>query len=218
MTFWTDERKATAERLYREGWSSSQIAREVGAVSRNAVLGMLHKKKVARSRPSEPARPKPRTAWSDMSPPEKLALIRDGLAKGLSAKAIAAGVGASAQVVTSYGNKHGLRFTPADRAAERRTIHAGNIVARLATRAEETPRPMPIAPPAPFASRNVPLLDLKADDCRFMEGDPRAPGAGFCGHPRRFGSPYCAWHHSRCYSAVFDRRAGLADHVQAEAA
>lgn len=212
MTFWTEERKTEAERLWRAGWSADAIAAQLNAVSRNAVIGLLHRKKLARRTIAlAAATPKAASAWSAMSQTEKLTLIREGLAENLSAKEIAATAGVPPQTVVSYGNKHGLRFLPPELAAERRTIHAGNIVARIATRAEEKPASLPVAPMAPVVSRNVALLDLKAEDCRYLAGDPRDPAAGFCGHPRQPGSSYCAWHHRACYHRPDPtRRADLA--------
>ena len=40
---WTDERVETLRRLWGEGLSASQIATELGGVSRNAVIGKVHR-------------------------------------------------------------------------------------------------------------------------------------------------------------------------------
>lgn len=214
---WTEERKTEAERLWRDGWSADAIAAQLGAVSRNAVIGLLHRKKLARrSIALAAAQPRATTAWSAMSQAEKLALIRESLAEGLSAKAIAAMVGVPPQTVTSYGNKHGLRFVPAQLAEERRHIGSSALVIKLAAQPDSRPplaRPAP--PPAPLPSLKVALLDLKAEDCRYIDGDPRAEHS-YCGHPRQPGSSYCAWHHRVCYSAVSEHRPDLeAKHQEA---
>ena len=63
---WTDERVATLEKLWLEGLSASQVARQLGGVTRNAVIGKVHRLGLAgrvaasaprRARPSRPARP-----------------------------------------------------------------------------------------------------------------------------------------------------------------
>jgi GcrA cell cycle regulator len=43
-------------------------------------------------------------------------------------------------------------------------------------------------------SRNVSLIDLKPNDCRYPDGDPPA----FCGHPKLKDFSYCASHHALC--------------------
>lgn len=40
---WTDDRVDTLTRLWRDGLSASQIARDLGGVTRNAVIGKVHR-------------------------------------------------------------------------------------------------------------------------------------------------------------------------------
>ena len=40
---WTDERVERLKRLWAEGLSASQIAAQLGGVSRNAVIGKVHR-------------------------------------------------------------------------------------------------------------------------------------------------------------------------------
>jgi GcrA cell cycle regulator len=40
---WTDERVETLKKLWQEGLSASQIAAEIGGVTRNAVIGKVHR-------------------------------------------------------------------------------------------------------------------------------------------------------------------------------
>ncbi len=40
---WTDERVELLKRLWGEGLSASQIAAEIGGVTRNAVIGKVHR-------------------------------------------------------------------------------------------------------------------------------------------------------------------------------
>ena len=40
---WTDERVETLKRMWTEGQSASQIAKELGGVTRNAVIGKVHR-------------------------------------------------------------------------------------------------------------------------------------------------------------------------------
>jgi len=55
---WTDEQVATLTKLWVDGLSASQIAKQLGGVSRNAVIGKVHRLGLAgRAAPSQPARP-----------------------------------------------------------------------------------------------------------------------------------------------------------------
>jgi GcrA cell cycle regulator len=55
---WTDERIETLKKLWLDGLSASQIAKQLGGVTRNAVIGKVHRLGLSgRAAPSQPARP-----------------------------------------------------------------------------------------------------------------------------------------------------------------
>lgn len=61
---WTDDRVAELRRLWEAGWSCSQIAAELGGVTRNAVIGKVHRlelqaRKTVRVVARVPKAPKP---------------------------------------------------------------------------------------------------------------------------------------------------------------
>ncbi len=72
---WTDERVALLKKLWQEGLSASQIAKQLGSVTRNAVIGKVHRLGLAgRVTPTRPARrpqrtPRPRPAAVQAQPP-----------------------------------------------------------------------------------------------------------------------------------------------------
>ena len=52
---WTDERVAILKKLWLEGLSASQIAKQLGGVTRNAVIGKVHRLGLSgRATPSQP--------------------------------------------------------------------------------------------------------------------------------------------------------------------
>jgi len=58
---WTDERVETLKKLWAEGHSASQIAAELGGVTRNAVIGKVHRLGLAgRAKSPSSAAPRPR--------------------------------------------------------------------------------------------------------------------------------------------------------------
>lgn len=61
---WTDERVELLKKMFQDGLSASQIAKQLGGVTRNAVIGKVHRLGLnGRATPSKPAlrapRPKP---------------------------------------------------------------------------------------------------------------------------------------------------------------
>ena len=55
---WTDERVEMLKKLWLDGLSASQIAKQLGGVTRNAVIGKVHRLGLSgRATPSQPQRP-----------------------------------------------------------------------------------------------------------------------------------------------------------------
>src|ERR1700760_1375049 len=55
---WTDERVELLKKLWLDGLSASQIAKQLGGVTRNAVIGKVHRLGLSgRAAPSQPSRP-----------------------------------------------------------------------------------------------------------------------------------------------------------------
>jgi GcrA cell cycle regulator len=55
---WTDERVDLLKKLWLDGLSASQIAKQLGGVTRNAVIGKVHRLGLSgRAAPSQPSRP-----------------------------------------------------------------------------------------------------------------------------------------------------------------
>ncbi|HYF22638.1 MAG TPA: GcrA family cell cycle regulator [Caulobacteraceae bacterium] len=75
---WTDERVATLKKLWLEGLSASQIAKQLGGVTRNAVIGKVHRLGLSgRAAPSQPSRPvyrpqRPRPAVAAQPAPRRV--------------------------------------------------------------------------------------------------------------------------------------------------
>jgi len=55
---WTEDRVSVLKKLWLEGLSASQIAKQLGGVTRNAVIGKVHRLGLSgRAAPSQPSRP-----------------------------------------------------------------------------------------------------------------------------------------------------------------
>lgn len=74
LTNWTDDRVEQLKNLWTEGLSASQIARAMGGVTRNAVIGKVHRLGLAgRATPSRSDRPRlpmaPKISMRTHTPP-----------------------------------------------------------------------------------------------------------------------------------------------------
>lgn len=76
---WTDERVELLKKLWQDGLSASQIAKQLGGVTRNAVIGKVHRLGLSgRATPSKPARnvykaPRPARPAQAPSAPRRMA-------------------------------------------------------------------------------------------------------------------------------------------------
>jgi GcrA cell cycle regulator len=76
---WTDERVELLKKLWQDGLSASQIAKQLGGVTRNAVIGKVHRLGLSgRATPSKPARnvfkaPRPARPAQTPSAPRRVA-------------------------------------------------------------------------------------------------------------------------------------------------
>ncbi|MBZ0230036.1 MAG: GcrA cell cycle regulator [Bauldia sp.] len=68
---WTDERVELLKKLWIDGLSASQIAAQLGGVTRNAVIGKVHRLNLSgRAKPASTT-PRPRKAGRAASPPPR---------------------------------------------------------------------------------------------------------------------------------------------------
>lgn len=71
---WTEDRVAVLSKLWAEGLSASQIAKQLGGVTRNAVIGKVHRLGLSgRATPSRPSRKKPSAPRATASAPRTTA-------------------------------------------------------------------------------------------------------------------------------------------------
>jgi GcrA cell cycle regulator len=225
---WTDERIEKLTQMWEGGATASQIADDLGGVSRNAVIGKAHRLGL-KARPSpvksnerpDPVVPEPTVA---AAPPVPVTPV--------VAKPVAPVVAVAPPVIEAE---------PAPRpvvAPVERPIVAAPVapVAEAAPGAEPLPPPPPRIvsvgpggflrqgpgdqqapiPPAP-PRRLVPakpsadisgktsLLDLNDRICRWPMGHPGEPDFHFCGVKVNPGFPYCVDHCGRAYQAQLPR-------------
>jgi GcrA cell cycle regulator len=206
---WTDERIDRLKAMWTKGATASQIAEELGGVSRNAVIGKAHrlglesrpspvkageeKEKKAKAAPA-PKAPKPVAAKPAPSPAEP---------KFSAAEAPRpATTDAPAQPKASGSNAPQMQY---------RSVGPGGFIRQGPgdTQAPIPPAPprrlVPAKPSADVADKTS-LLDLNDRVCRWPMGHPGEPDFHFCGQPSNPGYPYCVAHCGVAYQAQLPRR------------
>jgi GcrA cell cycle regulator len=201
---WTDQRIDQLKTLWEKGLTASQIADELGGVSRNAVIGKAHRLGL-KSRPSpvkanEPEKkvaPK-KAAAAPIAKPTAPAPMRERVgAPSAAAPQPAGGAVPQAQSnaapmprIVSIGPGGFMRQGPGD---------------QQAPIPPAPPRRLVPAKPSPEMANKTSLLDLNERVCRWPMGHPGEADFHFCGVAVNPGFPYCVEHCGRAYQAQLPR-------------
>lgn len=213
---WTEERIEKLTKMWEGGATASQIAEELGGVSRNAVIGKAHRlglkarpspvkpnEKPEASAPKAPrpeaaappppvaeARPAPRPAAPAPAPAEPRADAPPAAAARPAPAADAPAPAAPQPRIVSVGPGGFLRQGPGD---------------QQAPIPPAPPRRLVPARPSPEIADKTSLLDLNDRICRWPMGHPGEPDFHFCGDKVNPGFPYCVAHCGRAYQAQLPR-------------
>ncbi len=175
---WSDERVELLKKLWSEGLSASQIATAMGGVTRNAVIGKVHRLGLSgRAKSPSGGAQKPRKSVSVATP-----------------RGVATNARASASIPLVQGN---TALAAVAVAAERPVeTPAPAAVAAVAT------SPAIAAP----ESQRVTIMELRENMCRWPMGDPTTADFCFCGNRTTPGIPYCTFHSRIAYQPPERRR------------
>ena len=218
---WTDERIDKLTKMWEGGATASQIADELGGVSRNAVIGKAHRLGL-KARPSpvkaneKPARP---AAPKKVKPAEERA---PAPAPQAAAPVVRAAPAAPATPAPTPAPRAPEPAPAAPQAADApppaptgpRVVSVGPG-GFLRQGPGDQQQPIPPAPPrrlvpakpSPEIADKTSLLDLSDRVCRWPMGHPGEPDFHFCGDKVNPGFPYCVEHCGRAYQAQLPRGA-----------
>ncbi len=203
---WTDERVETLKKMWAEGQSASQIAKELGGVTRNAVIGKVHRLGLSN-----------RVGGTAGKDDEDEAPV----AAPVAAPPVAAPRVEAAKPVEPAPRP----AEPRPVAAERPAVAAApvsNHVAVIPMRKQIIPAGQPL-PPQPSANeispealasvrevekhaKRISLMELTERTCKWPIGDPATDEFWFCGLPSQTGKPYCEAHVGVAFQPMSARR------------
>ena len=183
---WTDERVETLKKMWGEGQSASQIAKELGGVTRNAVIGKVHRLGLsnrATSNSSTKSEAKPKAAPK------------------AEAKA-AAPKEAPAPKAAEPAAEKPSNVTP----LRRQIIPAGQPLPPQPSANEISPEALARVSEVEKKAKKLTLLELTERTCKWPVGDPATPDFWFCGLPTQTGKPYCEAHVGVAFQPMNSRR------------
>ncbi|MFY9240119.1 MAG: GcrA family cell cycle regulator [Roseovarius sp.] len=189
---WSDERVELLKKMWGEGQSASQIAKELGGVTRNAVIGKVHRlglsnrnggggSSTASANTEAKAKPAPKAA----KPAKPKAAP-----KPEAAPAAAEAPAHAPAVVT--------RIKP--------IIPAGQPLPPQPSTNEIDPKALAKVTEVEKKAKRLNLMELTSRTCKWPVGDPATDDFWFCGLPSQAGKPYCEAHVGVAFQPMSARR------------
>jgi GcrA cell cycle regulator len=216
---WTDERIDRLTEMWASGMTASQIADELGGVSRNAVIGKAHRLGLqARPSPVKPNEPAPaQPAQAETATPAPSADVPATTALEVDGTPPFDLDDADEADDTS---KQAAAPAPLPQPIDPSTVPAQPRVVSIGPGGfvrqgpGEQQAPIPPAPPrrlvpakpSPEIANKTGLLDLNERICKWPIGHPGEPDFHFCGNAANPGFPYCVQHCGVAYQAQLPRR------------
>ncbi len=197
---WTDERVEVLKTMWGEGKSASQIAKELGGVTRNAVIGKVHRLGLSNRT----------SAASAKTAAPKGKSLKDS---GTTSAAKAPDPSSSPKQAETPSEAQGqpqeqTRNLPIP--PRRPIIKAGQPLPPQPSANEVSAEALANVKEVEKTAKRLHLMELTERTCKWPVGDPATDDFWFCGHPVQPGKPYCEAHVAVAFqpmSARRDRRA-----------
>jgi GcrA cell cycle regulator len=177
---WTDDRVEVLKKMWGEGQSASQIAKELGGVTRNAVIGKVHRLGLSNRAGSSSAA----TAKKEAKP------------KATSKTASAPKTKVEPKTEPAIKPRPASEGKP-NFPARRQIIPAGQPL---------PPQPSAKVNEVEKKAKKIGLMELTERTCKWPVGDPATEDFWFCGLPVQQGKPYCEAHVGVAFQPMSSRR------------
>jgi GcrA cell cycle regulator len=183
---WTDERVEMLKKMWGEGQSASQIAKELGGVTRNAVIGKVHRlglsnRAATTAKPETKVKTAPKPEVKPKAPPKQ-----EEPAPAEKAEAPVA--------------------APKPLPARKAIIPAGQPLPPQPSANEISPEALAKVSEIEKKAKRISLMELTERTCKWPVGDPATEHFWFCGLPVQTGKPYCEAHVGVAFQPMSSRR------------
>ncbi|KUP94480.1 GcrA family cell cycle regulator [Tritonibacter horizontis] len=193
---WTDERVELLKKMWGEGQSASQIAKELGGVTRNAVIGKVHRLGLS-NRTTGGAKP---AAEPKEKPAPKVAAKPKAQPKTEPARPVTPEPAAAAPAASASAESK--PSVP----ARKQIIPAGQPLPPQPSANEISPEALAKVNEIEKKAKRLTLMELTERTCKWPVGDPATEDFWFCGLPVQQGKPYCDAHVGVAFQPMSSRR------------
>ena len=182
---WTDERVELLKKMCGDGQSASQIAKELGGVTRNAVIGKVHRLGLSNRATTS-------TAKTDAT-----AKVGSKPAAEPKAKAAPKSEAAARPAAPEPAAPIPMR---------KAIIPAGQPLPPQPSANEISPEALAKVSEIEKKAKRLSLLELTERTCKWPVGDPATDDFWFCGLATQAGKPYCEAHVGVAFQPMSARR------------
>lgn len=177
---WTDDRVEILKKMWGEGKSASQIAKELGGVTRNAVIGKVH-----------------RLGLSNRSG-------GGGTAKATAKEKAPAKPKAPEKPKAAPAEPTTVPAKPIPR--PKLVVTAGQPLPPQPSANEISPEALASVREVEKKAKKLSVMELTERTCKWPVGDPATEDFWFCGLPVQQGKPYCEAHVGVAFQPMSARR------------
>lgn len=191
---WTDERVETLKKMWAEGQSASQIAKELGGVTRNAVIGKVHRLGLSNRAGGGPA------TTTAKAPAKEKPAAKPAPKKAAPKKA------AEPEAPTEDAAVEAAPAPKPATPARKAIIPAGQPLPPQPSANEIPAEALEKVSEVEKTAKKLTLLELTERTCKWPIGDPATEEFWFCGLPVQQGKPYCEAHVGVAFQPMSSRR------------
>jgi GcrA cell cycle regulator len=200
---WTDERVETLKKMWGEGQSASQIAKELGGVTRNAVIGKVHRLGLSNrvgaatsTTPAPQSKPSPDAAEARPATAAAKSPRKDDARTAPSEPEM------PAAFVDDDPPPRPSNVTP----LRKPIVPAGQPLPPQPSANEISPEALAKVQEVEKTAKRISLMELTERTCKWPIGDPATQEFYFCGLPVQQGKPYCEAHVGVAFQPMSARR------------
>ncbi|MAQ47110.1 MAG: GcrA cell cycle regulator [Confluentimicrobium sp.] len=202
---WTDERVETLKKMWSDGQSASQIAKELGGVTRNAVIGKVHRLGLSnRTGGTAAAAATTGTRADTAATPEPAAAAEP--AAETPRPSAPPKPEKPARPAAPRPEPATMSANPPPSPARKAITPAGQPLPPQPSANEISPEALASVREVEKKARRLGLMELTERTCKWPIGDPATEDFWFCGLSVQPGKPYCEAHVGVAFQPMSSRR------------
>jgi GcrA cell cycle regulator len=212
---WTDERVEMLKAMWTEGKSASQIAKELGGVTRNAVIGKVHRlglsNRVGGEEPANLAPDNPSSTVMASDPVDTAGSPApqsrtDARTQHVEPMMPTQNTSAAVEVTAAAEAASRPQAASPQPPATRPRVANGQPLPPQPAGAEMSEETLAHLAEAAKKAKRLSLMQLTERTCKWPVGDPATDDFWFCGLPSTPGKPYCETHVNVAFQPMSSRR------------